>query len=65
MRKLFHITKGNKEQIQIFHGLRFISMMWVIAGHGMSIMTPTFFPVLNMEPLFNVYYFIIQEYQFN
>ncbi|CAH0560172.1 unnamed protein product [Brassicogethes aeneus] len=32
--KLVHIGKSSKEQIQVFHGLKFISMMWIIAGHG-------------------------------
>ncbi|XP_044748205.1 nose resistant to fluoxetine protein 6-like [Coccinella septempunctata] len=32
-KKLFKISWGNKEQIQCIHGLRFLSMVWVIAGH--------------------------------
>lgn len=33
-RKLLNVSKGSKEQIQLFHGLKFISMMWIVAGHG-------------------------------
>lgn len=36
-RKLLHISKHttSKEQVETFHGLRVISMMWIVAGHGM------------------------------
>lgn len=35
-RKLLHISthSKSKEQIETFHGLRVISMMWIVAGHG-------------------------------
>ncbi|KAJ8948699.1 hypothetical protein NQ314_008363 [Rhamnusium bicolor] len=33
-RKLLHVSKNSREQIQTFHGLRVLSMMWIIAGHG-------------------------------
>lgn len=33
-KKLFHTSKGNSEQILCFNGLKFITMMWIIAGHG-------------------------------
>ncbi|KAJ8985399.1 hypothetical protein NQ317_007557 [Molorchus minor] len=35
-RKLLHISKGNKEEINCFYGLRVISMAWIIAGHGLA-----------------------------
>ncbi|KAJ8948696.1 hypothetical protein NQ314_008360 [Rhamnusium bicolor] len=36
-RKLLHISKNSKDQIQTFHGLKVISMMWVVAGHGFAV----------------------------
>ncbi|XP_018573259.1 nose resistant to fluoxetine protein 6 [Anoplophora glabripennis] len=35
-RKLLHISRhsNNKEHIEPFNGLRVISMMWIVAGHG-------------------------------
>ncbi|XP_060531732.1 nose resistant to fluoxetine protein 6-like isoform X1 [Cylas formicarius] len=34
-RKLFHTSSmASKEQIHCFHGLKFISMMWIVAGHA-------------------------------
>ncbi|XP_076260807.1 nose resistant to fluoxetine protein 6-like [Rhynchophorus ferrugineus] len=33
-RKLFQTTKNPKTQILCFHGIKFISMMWIIAGHN-------------------------------
>ncbi|KAG5870080.1 hypothetical protein JTB14_021372 [Gonioctena quinquepunctata] len=32
--KILETSNGNKEQIQVFHGLKTISMLWVICGHG-------------------------------
>lgn len=45
-KKLLHASKGTREQIQIFHGLKFISMMWIIAGHGMVGVLST--PLINL-----------------
>ncbi|KAJ8953088.1 hypothetical protein NQ318_013430 [Aromia moschata] len=33
-RKLLHIGKNSKDQINIFNGLKVISMMWIVGGHG-------------------------------
>ncbi|KAJ8985402.1 hypothetical protein NQ317_007560 [Molorchus minor] len=33
-RKLLHVGKNTKEQINTFHGLKVISMMWIVAGHA-------------------------------
>ncbi|CAG9826625.1 unnamed protein product [Diabrotica balteata] len=35
-RKIIQTSKNNREQIQIFNGIKTISMAWVIAGHGMG-----------------------------
>ncbi|KAJ8922576.1 hypothetical protein NQ315_007606 [Exocentrus adspersus] len=44
-RKLLHISKrSSKEQIETFHGLRVISMMWVVIGHEMAM-----FPYLSIS----------------
>ncbi|XP_044749441.1 nose resistant to fluoxetine protein 6-like isoform X2 [Coccinella septempunctata] len=32
-KKLIEISRGNPQQIQCIHGLRFLSMLWVVAGH--------------------------------
>ncbi|RZC39379.1 nose resistant to fluoxetine protein 6-like, partial [Asbolus verrucosus] len=52
-KKLLHISQNNPEQIQCLNGMRFISMMWVIAGHG--------FIAMESVPLIN--YATIDEYQ--
>ncbi|KAJ8948702.1 hypothetical protein NQ314_008366 [Rhamnusium bicolor] len=36
-RKLLLVSKNSKEQIQTFHGLKVISIMWIVAGHGFSV----------------------------
>ncbi|XP_018572971.1 nose resistant to fluoxetine protein 6-like [Anoplophora glabripennis] len=48
-RKLLHISKNStsKEHIEILNGLRVISMMWIIAGHGF--MSWAKVPVVNIE----------------
>lgn len=35
-RKLIRTSKnaGSKEEIHVFQGIRVISMMWIVAGHG-------------------------------
>nr|CAI5833622.1 unnamed protein product [Callosobruchus analis] len=43
--KVLQTTEGNREQIEVFHGMKTISMMWVIAGHGFVGFTN--FPVTN------------------
>ncbi|CAG9853885.1 unnamed protein product [Phyllotreta striolata] len=35
-KKLFQTAKGNKNQIQIFHGIKTISMAWIISGHALT-----------------------------
>ncbi|XP_045479765.1 O-acyltransferase like protein-like isoform X1 [Harmonia axyridis] len=44
--KLVEISRDNPDQIQCIHGLRFFSMLWVIAGHT--------FASEEILPLFNV-----------
>ncbi|XP_019873005.2 nose resistant to fluoxetine protein 6-like [Aethina tumida] len=56
-KKLLHASKGSREQIQIFHGLKFISMMWIIAGHGMVGVLST--PLIN---LFTAGKFLTERY---
>ncbi|CAH1987780.1 unnamed protein product [Acanthoscelides obtectus] len=34
IQKVLQTSDGNREQIEVFHGMKTISMMWVIAGHG-------------------------------
>lgn len=48
-RKLLHISRHStsKEQIETFHGLRVISMMWIVAGHGFISWEKV--PVVNKE----------------
>ncbi|XP_045479180.1 O-acyltransferase like protein-like [Harmonia axyridis] len=46
-KKLITISKGNPDQIQCIHGLRFLSMIWVIAGHSFS--SGTSFPQMNKD----------------
>lgn len=36
-KKLFTIEENGKDRIIVFEGIRAISMMWIIAGHGYSI----------------------------
>ncbi|RZC38590.1 nose resistant to fluoxetine protein 6-like, partial [Asbolus verrucosus] len=36
-KKLLHISNNTTEQIQCFNGMRFISMMWVVAFHAVSV----------------------------
>ncbi|CAH0546778.1 unnamed protein product [Brassicogethes aeneus] len=48
-KKLVHVGPKEKEQIPIFHGLKFISMMWVIAGHGFG--TNIAVPLFNMADI--------------
>ncbi|VEN61628.1 unnamed protein product [Callosobruchus maculatus] len=43
--KVLQTSEGNREQIEVFHGMKTISMMWVIAGHGFVGFTS--FPVSN------------------
>lgn len=46
--------KTNKEQLHVFHGLRFISMMWIVAGHGFAAYNVV--PVMNREEALRVYF---------
>ncbi|ENN80911.1 hypothetical protein YQE_02699, partial [Dendroctonus ponderosae] len=33
-RKLLQISRGSSDQVLVIHGLRVISMMWIVAGHS-------------------------------
>lgn len=56
-KKLLAISpKTNKEQIHVFNGLKFISMMWIIAGHAMEVFDYEFIPVLNRQEVYRVSY---------
>jgi peptidoglycan/LPS O-acetylase OafA/YrhL len=45
-KKILHVNRStNPNQIQCLNGLRFISMMWVIAGHGFVAMEQV--PIIN------------------
>ncbi|CAG9820109.1 unnamed protein product, partial [Phaedon cochleariae] len=45
-RKLFSPIQYSKDRIEIFNGIKVLSMMWIIAGHGFGTFTGTF-SVLN------------------
>ncbi|CAH1110430.1 unnamed protein product [Psylliodes chrysocephalus] len=46
-RKLLETSKKNREQIQIFNGLKTISMIWVIGAHSFNVWNQ--FSVINRE----------------
>lgn len=33
-RKLLQVSRGGSDQVGVIHGLRVISMMWIVAGHS-------------------------------
>lgn len=56
------LPKGNKEQLQIFYGLKVISMMWIIAGHGFAMYDHRSFAVNRQDIAEVICYNLVSSY---
>lgn len=56
-KKLFRLSKPTKEHLQVIHGVRVISTMWIVIGHTFQFQET--FPVTNQQFVIDVSYAIM------
>lgn len=53
MPKLLKTSTNRTDQIQVFHGIKVISMLWIVAGHGYTIWLMGLVDNIAMIPVHN------------